>query len=275
MSAPVEATSTRTNPTSTTDTQPALTPSENGNSNVSLTDGTQASVGSPIVPSNPPALATSSGNSTIGAIHVKKGLEGGAVAGIAVGMLLAGALIAGIVFFILLHRQKRRQSVLTAANSRQSASYTERNGGPEKRPTTVVAAPAGSIDDLLPQPMEDDVITGDLSRIRDNIKNHVRTYYHSGPVAATDINEAAIRDIAALTGTTTALFVEGLTNPVTRDNTLRSIIASVILARCIGERGSSLLPNELAALSVSMPASNGITCESTLCPQRMQTNVIT
>lgn len=128
--------------------------------------------------------------------------------------------------------------------------------GVEKGPTAV-AAPVGNIDDLLPQPVEDDAITGDLSRIRDNINNHVRTYYHSGPVPATDINEAGIRDIAASIGTSASVIIKALADPAIKDKALRSIIASVILTRCTGERSPSLLPNDVAAMSASIPVSNG------------------
>ena len=171
-------------------------------------------------------------------------------------MLLAGALIAGFVFFFLLRRQKRRHATPIAPASRRQASYPKSNMSVEKGPTAI-AAPVGNIDDLLPQPTEDDAITGDLSRIRDNINNHVRTYYHPGPISTTDINEAGIRDIAASTGTSASVVIRALTDPATKDKALRSIIASVILTRCTGERSPSLLPNDVAALSASIPVSNG------------------
>jgi hypothetical protein len=190
-----------------------------------------------------------------------KGLAGGAVAGIAIGMLLAGALIAGFIFFFLLRRLKRRHTTPIASSSRGHASHPESNMGMEKGPTAI-AAPVGIIDDLLPQPVEDDAITGDLSRIRDNINNHVRTYYHSGPIPATDVNETGIRDIAAATGTSAAVVVKALADPTNRDKALRSIIAAVILTRCTGERSPSLLPNDVAAMSASIPVNNGNNCRS-------------
>ena len=254
-------------------TQHSEATSETTNSHGNLTTPFQTSAGSPILSFVDPALATSSGNSTTGAITHKKSLEGGAVAGVAVGMLLAGALIAGLIFFFLLRRQKRKQAMSAAAYSRQRASYADQNTGPEKG-VTVVTAPVGSIDDLLPQPAEDDAITGDLSKIRDNIKNHVRTYYHSGPVSTADINEVGVRDIAALTGTSAAVLVKALEDPLTRDNALRSLVSSVILTRCTGERSPSLLPNDVAALSASIPASTGTNCKSDLCAQRMQANIV-
>jgi hypothetical protein len=195
-----------------------------------------------------------------------KGLAGGAVAGIAIGMLLAGALIAGVIFFFLLRRQQKRQAISGAAYSRQHAPYTERSTGPEKG-ATVVAAPVSGIDDLLPQPAEDDAITGDLSKIRDNIKNHVRTYYHSGPISAADINEVGIRDIAAMTGASAAVLAKALEEPITRDNALRSIVGSVILTRCTGERSPSLLPSDVAHLSASIPANSGTSRKSSFYRQ--------
>jgi hypothetical protein len=196
-----------------------------------------------------------------------KGLPGSAVAGVAIGMLLAGALIAGVIFFFLLRRQKKRQATSAAGYSRQHAPYTERSLGPEKE-ATVVAAPVGGIDDLLPQPAEDDAVTGDLSRIRDNIKNHVRTYYHSGPISAPDINEVSIRDVGALTGTSAAVLAKSLGDPINRDNALRSIVSSVILTRCTGERSPSLLPSDVAVLSASISQSNGTSRKSSVCRQR-------
>ncbi|KAJ4365463.1 hypothetical protein N0V95_000398 [Ascochyta clinopodiicola] len=102
-------------------------------------------------------------------------------------------------------------------------------------------------------PVEDDAITGDLSKIRDNIKNHVRTYYHSEPISAADINEAGIGDIATLMGINSTILVGALSTPSSRDTALRSIVASVILARCTGRGKPSLLPSELASLSSSIP----------------------
>lgn len=220
-----------------------------------ISNGTIASTS--VVPGQP-------GNGTIATTPAlsgtgNKGLKAGPVAGIAIGMFLVGALVAGAVFFFLLRRQKKQHAMSAAAHSRQHTSYAEQNKSREKG-ATVVAASVGSIDDLIPQPVEDDMITGDLSKIRDNIKNHVRTYYHSGPISAAEINEASIRDITALTGASAAVLVKALTNPVTRDSALRSIAGSIILSKCNEERSPSLLPNDVAALSSAILASNG-TCK--------------
>jgi hypothetical protein len=180
-------------------------------------------------------------------------------------MLIAGALIASAIFLFVLRRQKRRYATPIAAYSRPPAPYTGRTGVPEKG-ATVTAVPGSSIDDLLPQPAEDDAITGDLSKIRDNIKNHVRTYYHSGHVSAVDINESGIREIAATTGSNAAVVVVALLNPSTRDTALRSLIGSIILTRCTGERSPSLLPNKLDELLSYISLNGSNKCESDPAP---------
>jgi hypothetical protein len=220
----------------------------------------------------PGAVSSSAAPKDQSQSNKSKGLAGGAVAGIAIGMLLAGAVLAGIVFFILLRRQKRRQVTSSANYSRQHAAYTEHNVRPEKG-ATMVAATTGSIDSLLPQPVEDDAITGDLSKIRDNIKNHVRTYYHSGPISAVGVNETVIRDVAAMTGSSATALVNLLSDPSKRDSALRSIVAAVILTKCTGERSPSLLPIEVAALTTSVAANNNSECKFLLLKNRSPTDL--
>lgn len=167
-------------------------------------------------------------------------------------MLFAGVLIAGLIFFFLLRRQQKRDTRSTYTH--QSPSYTERKTVPDKGATVVTAA-IGNVDDLLPQPVEDETITSDLSKIRDSIKNHVRTFCHSGSISAADINEVGIQDIAARTNLSAAGLINALSDPVRRVNALRAILAAVILTRTTGDRSPNLLPSNLSALSTSI-ASN-------------------
>jgi hypothetical protein len=168
-----------------------------------------------------PATATS------GAASHKNGLAGGPVAGIAIGSLLAGVLIAGIVFFFLLRRQKRRQYASRAVSHLPPTNYTS---GLEKGPVVVASAVPSGIDNLLPQPESDDTITGEVSKIRDNIKNHIRTYCHSGPLAG-GINEAALHNLASAAGVSSSALVAALSNPSRRQETLRLVFAWVILSK--------------------------------------------
>lgn len=250
-------------------TQLASSAIESSEQNTLLSSQTSLTVSSSGLASKPAGPVSNSTGPTD-----KRGLEGGAVAGIAIGMLLAGALIAGVIFFCLLRRQKKQLTLSTSTYPRQHAPYTEWNVGPEKG-ATVVTVPGRGIDNLLPQPAEDDAITGDLSKIRDNIKNHVRTYYHSERISAGNINENGIRDIAALTGGSAADAAKMLEDPLTRDSALRLIIGSVVLTRCTGERSPSLLPNDVAALSASMPAGSANNGKSAFCRRMTRSDTST
>jgi hypothetical protein len=179
-------------------------------------------------------------------------LEAGPVAGIAVGALLAGALLAGIAFFFLLRRQKKRQAVTVAYHSRR-LPHNRHTASSEKSSNTVAHVVASSIDDMLPQPVADDKIIDDLSKIRDSVKNHARTYYHSDPVSASEVNEAALHDIAEDIGISTSLLVRWLLNPSARNNAIRLVISYIILSRCDGARDPSLLPYQLAGLTTLIP----------------------
>jgi hypothetical protein len=174
----------------------------------------------------------------------KKGLSGGEVAGVAIGMVVLGALIASAVLFLCLRRQNNRRPASTAFE-RQHAPYNGNKIEAEKGPT-VITATGNSTDDFLPQPVEDDKISGELSRIRDNIKNYVRTNY--GPEPTTEMDDIGIQDIAATTGNRVSVIARALSNPATRDSVLRSAIGAIILTRCVGENRSSLLPAELSGI---------------------------
>ncbi|KAF2818510.1 hypothetical protein CC86DRAFT_433269 [Ophiobolus disseminans] len=192
-------------------------------------------------------------NGSVNVAHSNNGLAGGAVAGVAIGMLLAGVLIAGAVFFFLLRRQRGKQAAQTPISHLPPASY---GSGQEKGPVATTRAVPSSIDNLLPQPASDDEINGHVSKIRDSIKNHVREYYHSASLT-TNLNEAALRDVASATGLSSAVLVGALSNPSTRPDTLRLIVAWTILSKTTGGRNASLLPSHLARLSEAIPNTGG------------------
>ncbi|KAK7177766.1 hypothetical protein PSPO01_16187 [Paraphaeosphaeria sporulosa] len=198
-----------------------------------------------------PVHSTESAQKTTSAASSKYGLQAGPVAGIAVGALLAGAVIAGLAFSFLLRRQKKKKAAAVAHQARLPRNeYTARS---EKEPSTAARVVLSSIDDMLPQPVADDKIIQDLSKIRDNVKNHVRTYYHSERISAGEIDEAALQDVANDTGISTSLLARSLSDPVTRNDAIRLVVGCTILSRCDGERHASLLPRELAGLAHSIP----------------------
>jgi hypothetical protein len=168
-------------------------------------------------------------------------------------MLIVGLLIAGAVFFFLLRRQNKKRYDSVQAYPPPHALGNGAAGISEKGPTVVTSAYATNIDDMLPQPVADDTITDAALKIRDNIKNHVRTYYHVSPVPVASINQADMGELAAATGTSSAMLASMLSNISTRAETLRLVVAWVVLSRCTGERNESLLPEELATIATAIP----------------------
>jgi len=179
------------------------------------------------------------------------------VAGVAIGMLLAGFLIAGAVFLLLSRRQKKKRYNPTIASPPPHAPNSGAGGRLEKGPAVVTSAYATDIDDMLPQPASDDTITDAALKIRDNIKNHVREFYHVSPVPATSINQANMKELAIATGTSSSVLASMLSNISTRVEMLRLIVAWSVLSRCTGERVESLLPGELAPLASAVPGRDG------------------
>ncbi|RYN16938.1 hypothetical protein AA0113_g11301 [Alternaria arborescens] len=203
--------------------------------------------------------STASGRPTasVGPLPAQKGLSGGAVAGVAIAMLLVGLLIAGAIFFFLLRRQKKKRYNLVQTQPSPHAPVNDATRTLEKGPTAVTSAYATNINDMLPQPVADDTITDAVLKLRDNIKNHVRTYYHLSPIPAASVSQAHMGQLATATGTSSTRLASMLSNTSTRAETLRLILAWIVLSRCTGGRDESLLPRELAAIDMVIPGKDG------------------
>ncbi|PVH94914.1 hypothetical protein DM02DRAFT_691984 [Periconia macrospinosa] len=153
------------------------------------------------------------------------GLSGGAVAGIAIGCLIIGIILALIGAFLAQRRRRKHTTTAITQNHLPATGKSEygRNGIPSQ------AAGAKGLD-LLPQPVEDAVITGELSKLRDDIKNHVQTYYLMQNTQF-KIYESALTEIGAALGVSTSYVAKLLANPTTLDDTLRSYISWIILSK--------------------------------------------
>ncbi|KAF2267228.1 hypothetical protein CC78DRAFT_541885 [Lojkania enalia] len=180
----------------------------------------------------------------------KSGVSGGAVAGIAIACLIAGAATGAAILF-LLFRRKRKTQIQTY--QQRHIPYIDGAATSEKRPAVVDTAVSSNVDHFLPQPVEDDAITKELSRIRDNIKNHVRSYYHYEPIRQGDINASMLGGLAAATGLQNTVLIDLISNPSTRSGTIRLFIAWIALSRCDGNTLPNFLPDELAPLAVAIP----------------------
>ncbi|CAG8976954.1 hypothetical protein HYALB_00008865, partial [Hymenoscyphus albidus] len=182
-----------------------------------------------------------------------KGISKGATTGIGIGCAAAGALIAGLLFFLLVRR--KRQPKHQSLGPYPESGYL----GDVKIPMEAISsssrgAAVTNIDRLLPQPAEDDAIIGGLSRVRDGIKNHVQNYYHQSTIRPELVDETEVIELAHTTGIPAATLRKLLLKPSTRLAAIRLYLAQLILSSCEGQHGSntSFLPQEIAALAASL-----------------------
>ncbi|CAN9194361.1 unnamed protein product [Alternaria alternata] len=175
------------------------------------------------------------------------GLGAGVVAGVAVGCLAAGALIAGLVLWFCWRRKRASKAQYSQADTYASASH-EKGFSTNTIPLTGQRHAATPLGGGLPQPLEDKAISGDVSKISNAIKNHVQSYYHTSQVNPGLIDyddlQALGSNLPISVGTLTTL----LGNTATREIALRFIIAWVVVSKIqpSKEPSKTLLPSEVA-----------------------------
>jgi hypothetical protein len=159
-----------------------------------------------------------------------------------------------LIFFFLFRRKDRQAGHRNSDLPSNGGEYAEQ----EKHniAATRPHAKGGlvtNVDRLLPQPAEDDVIIGGLSKLRDSIKNHVQNYYHNAPVAPKMVDETRLVELARVMAVPTSAILDLLLNPATRMPMIRLFVGHLILSRCIERTDGtpSFLPNEVSALAVS------------------------
>lgn len=157
-------------------------------------------------------------------------VTGGAAAGIAIGCLIAGILIAGVVFWLYWGKRKSSRFQESEAGVFSMAPYN-------KKPTAnVLSLESGSLlastrDSGLPQPLEDKAISGDISKISSAIKNHVQSYYLTDRVSPTLMDHDDIRALGPKMPISTGTLSTLLENSATREVALRFCIAWVIVSK--------------------------------------------
>jgi hypothetical protein len=184
----------------------------------------------------------------------------GAVAGIAIGTAIIGAAVAGLIFLFLLKRYRKRHMQESAyVQHLPPSSYNIEGATAEKGHVNVEQKGITVVDSYLPQPAEDDAITGELSRLRDKIKNHVQSYYITSPVDANVVDLGKLQGVAAVIGVPTVKFQELLLNPHSRLLALRLFLAWIVLSNSGTDRaGTAFLPAEVASFAALLAdAENG------------------
>jgi hypothetical protein len=178
------------------------------------------------------------------------GITGGAAAGIAIGCLVAGAVIAGLALWFCwgkrrntkLRDQEASKIALMPREKGFTAQAASLGGG-----SPVVPAHAG----VLPQPLEDQAISGEISKISSSIKNHVQSYYHADRVSGALIDHDDFQALGSERPISDGTLSTLLSNSATREIALRFCIAWVVCSRMqVGKDARScLLPTEIAECS--------------------------
>jgi len=104
-----------------------------------------------------------------------------------------------------------------------------------------------TVENNLPQPLEDSAITDEISKISNLIKNHVQSYYHNARVGAGAVNLDALQALGDGLSISIGTLNTMLTNPTTRETALRFCIAWVVVSRIQfdGDPRTTFLPPEI------------------------------
>ncbi|KAF2875562.1 hypothetical protein BDV95DRAFT_602981 [Massariosphaeria phaeospora] len=171
---------------------------------------------------------------------VHPSMSGGSVAAVAIGCLIAGAAVTVLALLLFYRRQRPVRPHSDTGESLRSKSTF---GSDE------LTIPGTKSEGVVAQ-SEDTAIAGELSKIREDIKGHVRSYCHLGVVSTSDISCPKLMALATATGLKTSMLAEMLSNQSTRRDTLQLFIAWAILSRCEGSRCPTFLPKDIAPLAL-------------------------
>jgi hypothetical protein len=182
------------------------------------------------------------------------GVSKGAAAGIGVGCAIAGTAIAFLLFWFFKRKSNNRhqtpdQEARTAAFLRQ-----EKLPAVSAQPLDNANFTTRTVENNLPQPLEDNAIAEAISKISNSIKNHVQSYYHSSRVSAGAVNLDAFQALGDGLPTSIGTLNTMLANPTTRETALRLCIAWVVVSRIQfgGDPRITFLPPEVTSCINSM-----------------------
>ncbi|KAF2106558.1 hypothetical protein BDV96DRAFT_330258 [Lophiotrema nucula] len=238
------ATSSSASATASTKNSPSTLPSPTG----------------PESTSNASAIVTATSTPSKVPIASHKGLSNGAVAGVAIGCLLVGALLAGFLVWFCLGRYKRKQHARDHEGSALAFLPREKTAAVVKAQSVESGSPISKVlDNALPQPSEDKAISGEIAKLESSVKNHVQSYYHNRSISPglLDLDDlhALGNNLPISTGTLSTL----LGHPETRDIALRFVIAWVMISRMelYSDPDTTFLPPEIARCFQTVSNSDG------------------
>jgi hypothetical protein len=204
-----------------------------------------------LVDANSATTLTSPAETNTSGTGKSTNVSDGAIAGIAIGTFLFGALLVAIIPLLLRCWNKRKTSHSRRFASEKYLADSRLNGEDATSDQNTTAI----IDANLPQPVEDKTLRDEFSKIAERISGHVQSYYVlDGGIdtrAVAHIISQAIdsdppeEDITKLLST-----VKG------RASVLRYATARVMTSRMILESRESLLPAAVTLFAQTMPPLN-------------------
>lgn len=204
----------------------------------------------PSVDSTSPApSATNPANQAISGSN-DGGLNSGAVAGVAIGCIIAGIAIGAIAAIWFL---RRRRSV-SPEETQYMLAYTNGGGYDPKDPTGhLMAADPFRLDQILPAPLPDEVIAAELQNLSRLIQQHVMENYDHRELVPVDQNilHRAMHDLGLGNDSSmpSGQLVILTVSPQGRSTALQHIIARAATASVVlsSTARHSLLPSSMSA----------------------------
>jgi len=184
----------------------------------------------------------------------KSGVSSGGVAGISIGCAIAGAAIGFLLFWFFKRKSNNRHQTLDQEVRAAAFSRQEKQPAVNVQPLDNANLATRTVENNLPQPLEDNAIAEAISKISNSIKNHVQSYYHSAQVSAGAVNLDALQALGDGLPTSIGTLNTMLANPTTRETALRLCIAWVVVSRIQfgGDPRITFLPPEVTSCINSM-----------------------
>ena len=178
----------------------------------------------------------------------------GATAGIGVGCAIAGTAIAFILFWFFKRKSNNRHQ--TPDQEARATAFPRQEKQPvvNVQPLDNANLTTRTVENNLPQPLEDNAIAEAISKISNSIKNHVQSYYHNARASAGAVNIDALQALGDGLPTSVGTLNTMLANPTTRETALRLCIAWVVVSRIQfgGDPRITFLPPEVTSCINSM-----------------------
>jgi len=163
-----------------------------------------------------------------------KTVTAGAAGGIAVVCFFVGVAIASFLVYFIISRRERRYRYSHFNDGSEDPRGPGRAAEKSLASATISIpqdSSAAIVENHLPQPVEDNAIKSELSKLKDRVNDHIQSYYDLAkmrePVAAQDIQRA----LGNVSSVPLEKFSRLLADPRTRPVILRNGLAWIILSR--------------------------------------------